>query len=501
MKRGEMRSSRDERGRFLSRGYRWVDERVGSTDILIALFKRPIPPGVGLWYTIGFAAVFVFVNQAVTGALLAMYYAPTPDHAYDSILYINNEVALGSVVRGLHHWGSSALLVLVVLHAIVVFVIAAYKYPREITWVLGVLLLLVVLGFSFTGYLLTWDEKAYWATAVGTNMAGTIPYVGDWMLNVMRGGSELGAMTLTRFYTLHVMVLPAALIALLAAHLFLVIRQGVSVPPGRWEVEPAVSPPEGGSVFKHEPMPLQRREEYNSRYQAFKRRGRPFWPDIIVEDALVALAVFLGLLLLTVLWEVPLEARADPTNTAYVPRPEWYFMFAFQLLKVFPGYLEWVGIAVVPTVGLLVLALLPFYDRHPRRRPLVRPVALASGGVAMAAIVVLTIVAFATTPSSSAEVGRQRLTTPQIAGRLLFEANCTACHSLGGKGGTSAPPLDGITNRMDHAFVHEYIEDPRSINPDAVMPPFLRYPDVNKLGHVDTEYIVEYLEAFRAQGE
>ena len=242
-------------------------------------------------------------------------------------------------------------------------------------------------------------------------------------------------------------------------------------------------------------------EEYHTRYQHFKRQGRPFWPDIILEDALVALVVFLGLLVLTILYEVPLEPRADPTNSAYVPRPEWYFMFFFELLKLFPGYLEWVGVVAVPAVGVLLLLLLPFYDRHPRRQVRFRPVAMASGGVALGAIVALTFLAFASTPrSTTEEAARAHLTPTQLAGRQLYEANCAPCHSLGGKGGNTAPPLDGIAIRMDPEFVHLYIEDPQAVNPNSTMPPFLRFPDVKKLSHQETEYIVQFLKAVTSKG-
>ncbi len=216
----------------------WVNERIDIVTLKERLITRPIPKGVGLWYTLGFASVFVFMSQAITGAMLALYYSPTPDHAYDSVNYIMNEVTFGTVIRGMHHWGSSAMVVLALAHAAVVFAMAAYKYPRELTWLVGMLMFLVVLGFSFTGYLLPWDEKAYWATTVGTNMAGTVPYVGDYIVRALRGGSTLGAMTLSRFYVAHTMILPAVLIMLTAAHLFLVVRQGVSVPPKLWEARP-----------------------------------------------------------------------------------------------------------------------------------------------------------------------------------------------------------------------------------------------------------------------
>ena len=220
---------------MVKEAYRWVDERSGLHGLVTGFFLRHIPFGVGWRYTVGFATLFVLINQFVTGVLLSLYYSPTPDHAYASVQFIMTEVMLGSVIRGLHHWGSSAMVALTFFHMAVVFVLGAYKYPRELTWVIGVLLLLVVIGLGFTGYLLPWDEKAYWATTVGTNMTGTAPYIGGFLLKVVRGGSELGAVTLTRFYSLHIVILPMFLLILTALHMYLVVRQGVSVPPELWE--------------------------------------------------------------------------------------------------------------------------------------------------------------------------------------------------------------------------------------------------------------------------
>ena len=213
----------------------WLDERIGTNQVWEVLFLRKIPKGVNWWYTLGSATLFAFILQAVTGMFLAMYYAPTPDHAYDSIQYIMNEVVFGQVVRGLHHWGASAMVVLVVLHMLRIIVMGAYKYPREATWIVGVVLLLLTFGFGFTGYLLPWDEKAYWATTVGTNMVGTVPFVGGFLLVAARGGSDLGALTLTRFYAIHMLFLPSLTVGFIALHLFMVIRQGISVPPILWE--------------------------------------------------------------------------------------------------------------------------------------------------------------------------------------------------------------------------------------------------------------------------
>jgi len=208
----------------------WLDERVSWRQVWDAIFLRKIPK-VNWFYTLGSATLFVAVNQAVTGILLTLYYVPTPDHAYDSVQYITTQLPAGWLIRGLHHWGASAMVVLVVLHMLRVIFYGAYKYPREVTWFTGVILLLVVIGFGFTGYLLPWDQKAYWATTVGTRIAGTPPIIGDAILRIMRGGEDLSAVTLARFFGTHVWVLPVTLMLVLSIHLYLVIRIGISAVP------------------------------------------------------------------------------------------------------------------------------------------------------------------------------------------------------------------------------------------------------------------------------
>lgn len=212
----------------------WLDERMSWRQVWGAIFLRKIPK-VNWLYTLGSASLFLAVNQIVTGILLTIYYVPTPDHAYNSVQYITTQVPMGWLIRGLHHWGASAMVILVVLHMLRVIFHGAYKYPREITWFTGVFLLLVVIGFGFTGYLLPWDQKAYWATTVGTLIAGTPPWIGDFILRVVRGGEELTAITLARFFGVHVWVLPTALLLLLSIHMFLVIRIGISAIPKREE--------------------------------------------------------------------------------------------------------------------------------------------------------------------------------------------------------------------------------------------------------------------------
>jgi quinol-cytochrome oxidoreductase complex cytochrome b subunit len=212
----------------------WLDERLGWRSVWEAIFLRQIPK-VNWLYTLGSATLFVSLNQLITGILLTIYYVPTPDHAYDSVMYITTQVPAGWLIRGLHHWGASAMVVLAALHMIRVILYGAYKYPREITWFSGVALLLVTLGFGFTGYLLPWDQKAFWATTVGTEIAGVAPLIGEAALRILRGGPELSAVTLARFFGVHVWILPASLMLLLLLHMYLVIRHGISAVPGRKE--------------------------------------------------------------------------------------------------------------------------------------------------------------------------------------------------------------------------------------------------------------------------
>ncbi len=208
----------------------WLDERLDWRKVWEAIFLRKIPK-VNWFYTLGSASLFVAVNQIFTGILLTIYYVPTPDHAYDSVQYITSQIPAGWLIRGLHHWGASAMVVLVVLHMLRVIFFGSYKYPREITWLTGVFLLITVIGFGFTGYLLPWDQKAYWATTVGTSIAGTPPLIGGLILRIVRGGEELSAVTLARFFGVHIWVLPATLLLLISIHMYLVIRNGITAVP------------------------------------------------------------------------------------------------------------------------------------------------------------------------------------------------------------------------------------------------------------------------------
>jgi len=210
-----------------ARVFGWLDQRLGLTGIYRTVLDRNIPK-VNWAFTLGSATLFLVILQGVTGVFLTVYYVPHPEQAYDSINYIMNDVPFGWLIRGLHHWGATLMVITVVLHMLRTFFYAAYKYPREITWITGVLLLLITLGMGFTGYLLPWNQRAYWATTVGTSIAGTVPWVGPIIEQALRGGTDLSTLTLTRFFSAHIWMLPAALLGLVGVHMYLVIRLGIS---------------------------------------------------------------------------------------------------------------------------------------------------------------------------------------------------------------------------------------------------------------------------------
>ncbi len=207
--------------------YLWIDERLGLEAMYKAVLDRPEPKG-NWWNTLGSASLFLFILQGATGIFLTVYYTPSPDHAYDSIQYIMNGVTFGWLIRGIHHWGATLMVLVVFIHMLRVFVTASFKYPRELTWLIGVGLLLATLGMGFTGYLLPWNQRAYWATTVATQIGGSVPFIGKYILQALRGGPDLSALTLSRFFSAHIWMIPAVLAGLIGVHLYLIIRHGES---------------------------------------------------------------------------------------------------------------------------------------------------------------------------------------------------------------------------------------------------------------------------------
>ena len=475
----------------MSRVARWIDERVDMTSLRRTLLDRKMPGNLTWWHTLGSATLAVFLVQVVTGVVLAMYYSPSPDHAYDSIRFLEHTVISGALLRGMHHWGASAMVVLVAAHMIRVFTMGSYKYPREINWLLGVVLLFIVLGFSFTGYLLPWDQKAYWATQVGTNIAGTTPLIGGMLVKLLRGGSELGTATLARFYALHVLLFPLSLGVIVLLHLGLVIRQGIAP---RTTVLEAEAPPR-----TNDPAYAG---YYHTRYEASKGAGVRFWPDIVAKDLVVAAVVIAAIFLLARVTGAGLESPADPTDTSYVPRPEWYFLPFFQLLKLVPGSMESVVAVGVPVAVVLALLLLPFFDRRSTRALTRRPLsAFALGGLLVSASLLLGAAVREESPNAVApEVGRP-LSSVERSGRALFTSqHCTGCHAVAGQRPTDkdretpdAPDLTEIGLKHSGAWLHSFLEDPVRFHPESKMPAF----GPPALTHQEIEELARYLSSLR----
>jgi ubiquinol-cytochrome c reductase cytochrome b subunit len=415
--------------------FKWLDSRLKLTPLERTLLDEPIPGGASWIYVFGSATLFLFGLQAITGMFLAIYYVPSPDAAYDTVQFIQHEVSFGWFVRGLHHWGASAVMVAIGLHLLQVYLYGAYKPPREPMWIVGVLLLLFMMAFGFTGYLLPWDQNAYWATQVGTNMVASVPLIGDLLVRLLRGGESLGALTLSRFFALHVLFLPTLLVSGVLLHLFILRRAG---PAGPWSQERA------------------------------RQGSEPFYPRQVYMDAVVILGVFLTVVALAMTVPFPLADRADPADNTFTPVPEWYFLFFYQFLKYMSGPLEPLATWVLPALFVLGLLLLPFLDRNPERRPLARPVAV-SAGVAFLAVV------FALLGISLKNLYAVPREDPFVArGRVLYAQNhCAACHRLHGEGGKVGPDLSYVgDDRPDRDWHLRHFRDPQSVSPGSIMPKF-----------------------------
>lgn len=460
----------------------WLDRRLDLATIRRDLLDRPVPGGLSWWHTLGSATLTVFLVQVVTGVVLAMFYAPSPDHAYESIRYLEQQVVAGRMLRAVHNWGASAMVVLVMLHMVRVFAMGAYKYPREANWILGIALFGIVLGFGFTGYLLPWDQRAYWATQVGTSIAGTVPLVGGFLSQLLKGGALLGAATLTRFYALHVLWFPAGLAVLVALHVTMVIRQGIAAPPRMLEDgAPRRTDDPAYSAF------------HDAAYAISKRGGVRFWPDVIAKDVLVAFVTILLLLALAFFAGAPLEAPADPTDDSYVPVPEWYFLPFYQLLKLFPGSMEATIAVGVPALLVLVLVGLPFFDRSSKRHLRGRPLALVALTVLLGSAALLLGAAVRDMqPPVAPESGRV-LTGTERAGRATFRRQCASCHVVNAVGGDEGPDLSAIGARHSTAWLHSFIEDPVRFHPESEMSAF----GPPTLSHQEIEEVARYLGTLR----
>jgi len=513
----------------------WVEDRTGAVSGVKHFLNEDIPGSSGWHQVLGSVAMFCFLVQFVTGILLAFNYAPTPPDAHASLRFILTELCGGRLIRGLHHWGASMMIVVVGLHMLQVFLWGSYKKPREATWMLGVVLLLLTLGFGLTGYLLPWDNRAYWGTVVTTQITAKAPLAGPYILRLMGSDNgQIGVQTFARFYGAHVLLLPPLMMLLIGLHVFLVRRHGVAPAP----VETAPT--------------------------------KKFYPGQVFKDTLAIFIMFAILFALATIVRVPLGKIADPTDSTYIPRPEWYFLFLFQMLKFFEGPLEIIGSMILPGVAVGLLFATPFLDRGAAVK--LRQRTFAIGVVLFAAIGWggLTFAAMRSTPhkepwqnftaeevaavgsfrqakcwqchgvtpgdskagpnladvavhderdalvahfqKNAADSGLKDLQFRQLAtfirklddesvgaiasapvpvvsgAQLYMKNNCGICHSINGAGGKSGPPLNGVAKRRDRAWMEGHFGDPQKFSPGTMMPPY-KFDSAgmaNMLAYMDT---------------
>lgn len=410
----------------------WVDQRTGSKKLLHEALFENVPGGARWRYAWGSTLLFCFAIQVVTGLFLWLAYSPSSQTAWESVYYIQHEMLGGWFLRGLHHYTAQAMTVLLVLHLLQVVIDGAYKAPREVNFWTGVLLLLLVLALSLTGYLLPWDQKGYWATNVATGLAGSIPVIGPHIERLVVGASDYGHHTLTRFFALHAGVIPGAIIAFIVAHVYLFRRHGLTAK-----------------------LPK-------------KKPDAPFWPDQVFRDAVVCLAVLLVILFFNFRSHgAELDAPADPSEP-YPARPEWYFLFLFQMLKlpVFKGSMEIVGVVVVPTIVIGLLVAMPYLGRSKSGHRFNLGFLWAMlGGIAV--LTFLAINEDRNNPTFQADVRAAKREAERmvelaaqgipttgaitllredalIQGPKIFAKNCASCHRFDGHDGLGNQPKDAI---------------------------------------------------------
>jgi ubiquinol-cytochrome c reductase cytochrome b subunit len=427
--------------RLIERVGNWFDERLQVAATIRETAEHEVPRQTASWfYVFGSAAFVVFLVQIVTGILLALLYVPSAGNAWNSLQTLNHQVSYGWFIRSMHGWGSDFMVAIVLIHMVQVFLFGAYKFPRELTWMIGVFLLLLTFGMAFTGQVLRFDQDAYWGLGIGVALTSHMPVIGGWLVDVMLGGPIIAGATLSRFFALHVFVIPGLLIALVSLHLLLVVKLGIN----EW------------------PMPgrIVRRTTYIKEYHELtKKDGIPFVPGAVWKDlffggvillCIVACAVYFG--------PFGPSGRPDPTIIQTNPRPDYFFLWLFAVLSLLPPKLETAAMMIGLAIALFVLLLLPFVAGEGEKNWKRRPIAVLTILISAVALSTLTHVgerspwspvmdAWSSLPIPASFLNNRSALERQ--GALVFQyKQCHNCHSLGGDGGKRGPALDAVAAHM-----------------------------------------------------
>jgi ubiquinol-cytochrome c reductase cytochrome b subunit len=419
----------------------WLDQRLKLGETIRETAEHPVPRETASWfYVFGSAALTCFILQIVTGILLALIYVPSAGEAWNSLQILNHDISLGWFIRGLHGWGSNFMVAIVLIHMVQVFLFGAYKFPRELTWMIGVFLLLMTLAMAFSGQVLRFDQDAYWGLGIGASIASRVPIVGPWAVNLMLGGPIIAGATLSRFFAVHVFLVPGLLIAFVGVHLLMVLKLGVN----EW------------------PMPgrIVRRATYVAEYHEMTHKaGVPFVPNAIWKDiffsgfillSIAACAVFLG--------PFGPSGQPDPTIIQTAPRPDFFFLWLYAVLSFLPPSAETPLLMIGPAIGIVVLLLLPFFAGEGEKSWKRRPIAVLTILLTAVMLGSLTQLGLHTPWSpvmdawSSVPIPSDYLkgrTALERRGALVFQAKqCHNCHSLDDMGGKRGPALDKVALRL-----------------------------------------------------
>ncbi len=465
--------------RIIHRLHNWVEDRTGIPGAIVKQAKHLVPPDAKWWYVFGSATLCAFMIQVVTGVALAFSYIPSASQAYSTLQFISHDAPFGHFLRGLHYYGASAMVLMVGLHMAQVFLSGSYKYPRELNWATGVLLLGFTLVMGFTGQLLRWDQNAVWSVVVGAEQAGRMPFIGKWLAQFMLGGDTVGGATLSRFFAIHVFIMPAMIFAFVGLHLWLVLRHGIS------------EPPKAGKPVD----PKTYRQEYE---ELLQKTGRPFWPDAAWRDVVFCVAMILGIMAAGVVFR--------PAGTGQAARSQHHCSHAPAGLVSVVVFCRaglaaaWNGkifhrLSARCIVGL-ILIVLPFVFNRGERSPSRRPWAVLAVLMTVVMIATLWVAGvkspwspnFHAKPLSAAVVGTTNGPV-WIGAQLFHDKGCLNCHLIAGHGGRRGPDLTDVADRLTRKNMVL-----RIANGGVNMPAF-----AGNLTPEEMDALLEFLQSRKAQ--